>query len=45
VIGGCDERHTVEHVRFERFRLDGRPVASADELDLYLRHAAGVSFA
>jgi hypothetical protein len=45
MIGGCDPRHTVEHVRFERFRLDGKPATSADELDLYLRNASDVTFA
>jgi hypothetical protein len=43
-IGGCDADHTVEHVRFENLRLNGNVVKSADDLDLYTKHAADISF-
>jgi hypothetical protein len=44
VIGGLDARHTVDGVRFENFRLNGKLAASADEMDLYLKNTAGVVF-
>lgn len=44
LIGGLDARHTVEQVRFENFRLNGKPATSADELDLYCTYADSVVF-
>lgn len=44
LIGGYDEAHTVEGVTFEDFQIDGRAVSSADDLDLYTRHARGIVF-
>lgn len=43
-VGGNDAEHTVEHVHFENFRLNGNPVLSADDLDLYLRHVKDITF-
>lgn len=44
-IGGHDAAHRVSGVRFARFRRDGVPAASADDLDLLFRHADDVVFA
>lgn len=44
VIGGRDAQHTIRHVRFENFRLDGKPVTTADEMDLYCKQAADITF-
>jgi polygalacturonase len=44
VIGGRDARHTIQHVRFEDFRLDGKPVTSPDEMDLYCKQASDITF-
>ncbi len=44
LIGGFDADHRVTNVRFENFRLNGSVANSADELDLYLRHADDVVF-
>jgi hypothetical protein len=44
VIGGCDAEHTVEHVRFENVRLNGKPAKSADDLDLYTKRASEIVF-
>jgi hypothetical protein len=44
LIGGLDSQHTVEHVRFEQFRRAGRPVTSADEMDLYCKQATDITF-
>jgi hypothetical protein len=44
VIGGLDDRHTVENIRFENIRLNGKPAASEDDLDLYCKHAKNVRF-
>lgn len=44
VIGGCDAGHTVEHVRFENLSLNGQLARSADDLDLYTKHVADISF-
>jgi Glycosyl hydrolases family 28 len=43
-IGGWDDEHNVERVVFENFRLNGKPITSADDLDLYTRHAKGLEF-
>jgi hypothetical protein len=44
LIGGWDAQHTIDHVRFEGFRLDGQLVTCPDAMDLYCKHAADVSF-
>jgi hypothetical protein len=44
LIGGYDAQHTIEHVRFENFRMAGKPATSADDLDLYCKHAEGIVF-
>ena len=44
IIGGFDAEHTVEGVRFENFRMDGRPISSADDLDLFSRRCSGITF-
>lgn len=44
LIGGYDAAHTVENVTFENFRLNGKAVTSADELDLYLKQAKKIVF-
>ena len=44
VIGGRDEQHTIQHVRFENFRMDGKTVATPDEMDLYCKHATDITF-
>ena len=45
VIGGPDAGHTVERVRFENFRLNGKPARNADDMDLYCKHASEITFA
>lgn len=44
VIGGLDARHTIEHVHFENFRLNGKAAASADDVDLYCKQTKDVTF-
>ncbi|NJK86230.1 MAG: hypothetical protein HC906_09920 [Bacteroidales bacterium] len=44
LIGGFDSKHTVENVTFENFRLNGKLVRSADELDLYVKQAHKITF-
>jgi hypothetical protein len=44
LIGGYDAQHTIEHVRFENFRIAGKPATSPDDLDLYCKHAEGIVF-
>jgi hypothetical protein len=44
VIGGRDAEHTIQHVRFENFRLDGKRVTTCDEMDLYSKQAADITF-
>lgn len=43
-IAGFDAAHRVAGVRFQRFRRDGIPMSSADELDLLFRHVDAVEF-
>ena len=45
LIGGYDSRHTVEGVHFENFVLGGRKMTSADDLLLFTRHCADITFA
>jgi hypothetical protein len=44
VIGGRDAQHTIQHVRFENFRLAGKPVTTPDEMDLYCKEASNITF-
>jgi hypothetical protein len=44
LIGGYDANHTIENVTFDNFRLNGVKVTDADQLDLYMKQASGVSF-
>ncbi len=44
LIGGLSAQHTVEGVVFDNVCIGGRRVLSADDLDLYCRNAAGVTF-
>lgn len=44
IIGGLDSKHTVENVSFENFRMNGKPVTNADEMDLYCKQAKNVTF-
>ena len=44
LIGGFDERHTVENVRFENFQIGGRLVRNTDDLHAFLRHAHHLTF-
>ncbi len=43
-IAGFDADHGVSGVRFTRFRRDGLVAASADDLDLLMRHVDGLVF-
>jgi hypothetical protein len=45
VISGIDADHAVSDVRFEDFKLGGRRVSNADQLDLVTRHAERIVFA
>ncbi len=45
VIGGFDADHRVEGVHFEDFQVGGKLVRSADDLNLYTRHASNITFA
>lgn len=44
LIGGFDEHHTVDNVRFENFQIGGKPVRNADDLHAFLRHAHNLTF-
>lgn len=44
LIGGFDKQHIVENVTLENFRLNGKAVKLADELDLYIKQASGINF-
>jgi len=45
VIGGCDAEHTVDHVNFENFRMNGKPATSGDDIFLFTNaHASNISF-
>jgi hypothetical protein len=45
VIGGCDAEHTVDHVSFENFRMNGKPATSGDDIFLFTNtHASNISF-
>jgi hypothetical protein len=44
LIGGYDERHTVERVTFSEFRIDGTAVENADQLSLFTKRARDIRF-
>lgn len=44
LIGGYDKKHQVKDVRFENFRMNGKPVTSPDEMDLFIKQAAKIVF-
>ncbi len=44
IISGYDADHPVTGVTVENFVLGGKPVRSADDLDLVTRHAHGITF-
>jgi hypothetical protein len=41
-IGGWDAQHRVENVTVADFSINGQPVASLDELEIYTRHCVGL---
>lgn len=44
LIGGYDENHTVEGVRFENFFIGDQAITSADDLHLFHKHASDICF-
>jgi hypothetical protein len=44
LIGGFDAQHTIEHVRFENFRVGGKLVTSPDAMDLYCKQTNDIAF-
>jgi hypothetical protein len=45
VIGGCDVGHTVDHVAFENFCMNGKPASSGDDIYLFTNdHASNITF-
>lgn len=42
LIGGWDADHTIEDVKIENFRIDGKPVRHLDELEICTRHCFGL---
>ena len=44
LIGGFDGKHTIEHVRFENFRVGGKLVTSPDAMDLYCKQTNDIAF-
>jgi len=40
-----DAAYAVEGVAFENFTVNGAKVTNADDLDIFTRHANGISFA
>ncbi|MBP5232508.1 MAG: hypothetical protein J6333_03800 [Planctomycetes bacterium] len=44
-IGGYDEEHAFEGVRFENCRYGDRPIRSLDDFAAYAKHAHGLEFA
>jgi hypothetical protein len=44
LIGGFDKDHKIKNVVFDNFRLNGKKVTNADELDLYLKQAENIIF-
>jgi hypothetical protein len=45
VIGGCDANHTIDHVTFDNFRMNGKPAKSADDIFLFTNdHTSDITF-
>jgi hypothetical protein len=38
LIGGWDEKHTIEDILIENFCLDGKPIQHLDQLEICTRH-------
>jgi Glycosyl hydrolases family 28 len=45
IIGGYDAEHVVEGIHFENFRFDGKPIANGDDLYLFTKQSANITFA
>lgn len=43
LIGGFDAEHTVEQVKIENIRFNGKKAATLDQLNLFTRHASDIS--
>lgn len=44
LIGGYDAEHRFDNIVFDNFFIGGRHIRSADDLNLYTRHAEGIEF-
>jgi len=44
LIGGYDDNHKIKDVTFENFRLNGKKITNADELDLFIKQAEDIVF-
>lgn len=44
LIGGYDEDHKVKNVTFENFRMNGKKIVNADQMDLYVKQAENITF-
>ncbi len=44
LIGGYDENHLIRNVVFDNFRMDGKKIRNADQMDLFIKQAEGVVF-
>lgn len=44
LIGGFDENHKIKNVTFDNFRLNGKKITNADQLDLYIKQAENITF-
>jgi hypothetical protein len=44
LIGGYDEDHKIRNVVFDNFRLGGKKIENADQLDLYIKQAENIIF-
>jgi len=44
LIGGFDAQHSIDHVRFENFRVGGKLVISPDAMDLYCKQTNDIGF-
>jgi hypothetical protein len=44
VIGGFDEQHRIDNIDFDNFRIGGKLITAPDEMDLYTKHAGGITF-
>ncbi len=43
IIGGWDAEHTIENVTLKNFCIDGKPIQSIDDLEIFTRHASGIN--